>query len=56
MVQKLLGHADIATTARYLHLLPNAERSAIERLEAQQTVGGTGPNLARAPLSDRSIH
>ena len=56
VVQKLLGHADIATTARYLHLLPNAERSAIERLEAQQTVGGTGPKLARAPHSDRSIN
>ena len=56
VVQKLLGHADIATTARYLHLLPNAERSAIERLEARQAVGGTGPKLARASLSERSIH
>jgi integrase len=28
VVQKLLGHTDIATTARYLHLLPDAERSA----------------------------
>lgn len=32
VVQKLLGHAYLATTARYLHLLPHAERSAIERL------------------------
>jgi integrase len=48
VVQKLLGHADIATTARYLHLLPDAERSAVERLEARQSAtGGTVTSLAR---------
>ncbi len=52
VVQKLMGHADIATTARYLHLLPDAERSAIERLEARQSAaGGTGTNLARGRRS-----
>lgn len=39
VVQKLLGHAEITTTARYLHLLPHAERTAIERLEARQRGG-----------------
>jgi site-specific recombinase XerD len=48
VVQKLLGHTDIATTARYLHLLPDAERSAVERLEARQSAtGGTVTSLAR---------
>lgn len=52
VVQKLMGHADIATTARYLHLLPDAERSAVERLEARQSAaGGTVTNLARARRS-----
>jgi integrase len=48
VVQKLLGHTDIATTARYLHLLPDAERSAVERLEARHSAtGGTVTSLAR---------
>lgn len=33
VVQTLLGHTEITTTARYLHLLPNAERAAIVRFE-----------------------
>ena len=40
VVQKLLGHAEITTTARYLHLLPHAERTAVERLEALHDRGG----------------
>lgn len=41
VVQKLLGHTDIATTARYLHLRPDAERSAVERLEARHPAAAT---------------
>jgi integrase len=51
VVQKLLGHTDIATTARYLHLLPDAERSAVERLEARHDPSTTillGPALRSA--------
>ncbi len=45
VVQKLLGHADIATTARYLHLLPDVERSAVERLEARLAIDKTSASL-----------
>jgi integrase len=50
VVQKLLGHTDIATTARYLHLLPDAERSAIERLESRQAATATVTQLAPGPV------
>ena len=53
VVQKLLGHTDIATTARYLHLLPDAERSAVERLEARHDAGATVTNLAPRSPGDR---
>lgn len=33
-VQQLLGHSSIAVTARYLHLLPGADRAAVVKLEA----------------------
>jgi integrase len=49
VVQKLLGHTDIATTARYLHLLPDAERSAVERLEARH-------NAVAAPCPHAHVH
>ncbi|MFZ2804715.1 MAG: tyrosine-type recombinase/integrase, partial [Patescibacteria group bacterium] len=32
-VQKLLGHASITTTMRYVHLAPSALRGAIDTLE-----------------------
>ncbi len=36
VVQKLLGHSEITTTARYLHVLPGAEHAAIARFEGYQ--------------------
>ena len=51
VVQKLLGHANIATTARYLHLLPDAERSAVERLEARHA---TTPHVQRVEVGGAS--
>lgn len=52
-VQKLLGHADIATTAAYLHVLPGAEQAAAEKLEASRKAAvppkeGTVTPLAQA--------
>ncbi len=55
VVQKLLGHTDIATTARYLHLLPDAERSAVERLEARHNaVAATVTQVAPDPSRGRT--
>ena len=33
-VQALLGHGSISITARYLHVLPGADRQAVANLEA----------------------
>lgn len=33
VVKERLGHADIATTARYLHTLPNADETALDALD-----------------------
>ncbi|MDT0330966.1 tyrosine-type recombinase/integrase [Nocardiopsis lambiniae] len=32
IVKERLGHADIATTARYLHTLPDADETALDAL------------------------
>ncbi len=32
-IQELMGHADLATTMRYLHLTPKHKEAAIRRLE-----------------------
>lgn len=56
VVQKLLGHTDIATTARYLHLLPDAERSAIERLESRQAAAATVTQLAPGSADARMLN
>ena len=56
VVQKLLGHTNIATTARYLHLLPDAERSAIERLESRQGVAATVTQLAPGSAEARVLN
>jgi integrase len=37
VVQALLGHSSISVTARYLHLLPGADRLAVAKLEAFAT-------------------
>jgi integrase/recombinase XerC len=52
-VQKLMGHANISTTALYLHVLPGAEVSAAAKLEANRKAaipadGGTVTELSQA--------
>ncbi len=42
-VQRLLGHADITTTAGYLHVLPGAEASAAAKLEASRRAAADPP-------------
>lgn len=46
VVKERLGHADIATTARYLHTLPEADETALEALSAirnrAKRAGGNG--------------
>jgi len=42
-VQALMGHANITTTARYLHLLPGAERGAVDKLESLHERTPAGP-------------
>jgi len=56
VVQKLLGYTDIATTARYLHLLPDAERSAVERLEARHPAAATVTQLAPTSVGHQVVH
>jgi site-specific recombinase XerD len=34
VVKERLGHADIATTAQYLHTLPDADETALDALES----------------------
>lgn len=48
-VQKLAGHADLATTAKYLHVIQDAERLGMDKLVAHRAAAGTGTNLAPAP-------
>jgi len=45
-VQELLGHADIQTTARYLHSDTRTKQAAVGRLAT--LVGGTGPQEEQA--------
>lgn len=48
-VQQLLGHSSIAVTARYLHLLPGADRAAVIKLEAlTRSEPATVTDLAQA--------
>lgn len=54
-VQKLAGHADLATTAKYLHCVQDAERFAMEKLAAHRAGAVTGTNLAPAPTPKRRL-
>src|SRR4051794_20638671 len=48
MVQKLLRHSDIATTARYAHVLDADLRNALDRMATQNPE--ENPELATNPL------
>ena len=51
-VSALLGHASVIVTARfYLHLLPGAERGAMEKLEAARAPAPPSP----APVTDLAL-
>ena len=51
-VSALLGHASVIVTARfYLHLLPGAERGAMEKLEAARAPSPPAP----APVTDLAL-
>lgn len=51
-VQALLGHASPTVTARYLHLLPGAERAAVAKLEAMVAAAAPAPEAAPATVTD----
>jgi integrase len=45
VVKERLGHADIATTARYLHTLPNADETALDALSSiRNRLSAGGPS------------
>lgn len=41
VVKERLGHSDIATTARYLHTLPDADDSALDAFSAVRNRSAT---------------
>lgn len=45
-IQELLGHADLAMTMRYAHLVPRSKQEAIEQLESLGTNQGCGEFVA----------
>lgn len=49
-VQKFLGHASISTTAKYLHVLPEAEQSAAGKLQALRSASSQ-PAATVTPLA-----
>lgn len=59
-VQALLGHSSPTVTARYLHLLPGAERAAVTKLEAmtaaQTAAQATVTDLALARMARARKH
>jgi hypothetical protein len=53
-VMKLMGHASLKTTERYMHLSPNVSRDAVLLLDQPAPVGGAGSRRARKARPDRS--
>jgi hypothetical protein len=49
----LLGHSQVATTARYAHLYPDAQRVAVERVGARISGNVEGPGGEVIPLKER---
>jgi integrase len=50
-IQELMGHSDLTTTLRYMHLTPQATAEAIRRLDAPATGDMLETKKAPAPIS-----